>query len=199
MDKNTILGFALIALIFIGYMQLTKPSEKELAANKRYNDSIALVQQNKVEQAGITSKVAVVKDSLAVKDTTSNVNKLDAFGDFSASAQGVEKFYTIENELVKVTLSNKGGRVYSVLLKKYSTRDSLNNSHPLILFDGKENDLGFTFVTNNNRVINSSNLYFEPIAGITKDSEGNQTLIFRLKTTGSAYIDFAYTLPSKSY
>ena len=198
MDKNTILGFVLIALIVIGFSQLNKPSQKDLAV-KRYNDSIALVEQNKAELAGKVSKGTVAKDSLAVNDSTSKVKTADIFGDFSASAEGTEKFYTIENDLVKITLSNKGGRVYSVQLKKYSKRDSLNHSLPLILFDAKESSTGFTFVTNNNRVLNSSNLYFEPVSGITKDAKGNQTLILRLKTTGNAYLDFAYTLPPKSY
>jgi len=199
MDKNTILGFVLIALIVIGFSQLTKKSDKEIAQEKRYSDSIALVQQNRIEDASKVATGAVSKDSLAVNDSTSKANKADAFGDFSASAQGVEKFFTLENELVKITLSNKGGRIYSVQLKKYAKKDSLNISHPLILFDAKESTMGFTFVTTNNRVLNSSNLYFEPVSAITKDAKGNQTIILRLKTTGQAYLDFAYTLPVNNY
>jgi len=198
MDKNTILGFVLIALIVLGFSQLNKPSEKDLAV-KRYNDSIALVDQNKADQARNATKEAVKKDSVAVNDTTSTATSLNAFGDFSASAKGEEKFFTLENELVKVTLSNKGGRIYSVQLKKYFKRDTMNNALPLILFNDKESNMGFTLVTNNNRVLNSSDLYFEPVTGITKDSKGNHTLILRLKTTGKAYLDFAYTLPVKDY
>ena len=195
MDKNTIFGFVLIAVIVLGYMQITKPSEKEIVAQKRYNDSIALVQQSKAHVA-VKTISETVSDSVAANDTTNNSG---AFGDFSVASKGEEKFYTLENELVKITLGSKGGRIYSVQLKKYSKRDSLNNAHPLILFKEKDSNLGFTFVTNNNRVINSSNLYFEPVSGITKDAKGNQTLILRLKTTGQAYIDFAYTLPANDY
>lgn len=198
MDKNTILGFVLIVLILIGFTQINKPSEKEIAAKKRYNDSIALVEQNNASIAAKTT-TTVSKDSLAANDSTSGVNNADVFGDFSASSKGEEKFYTIENELIKVTLSSKGGRVYSVQLKKYSKCDSLNNKQPLVLFNEKESNLGFTLVTNNNRVINSSDLYFEPISGITKDAQGNQTLILRLRTVGQAYLDFAYTLPANNY
>ena len=199
MDKNTILGFVLIALIILGFSQLNKKSDKEIAAEKRYTDSIAYVEQNKTALAGKVAKSTVATDSVAVNDTTKKVNSADVFGDFSVSAQGTEKFYTLENELVKVTLSNKGGRIYSVQLKKYSTKDSLNIPHPLILFNDKESSMGFTLVTNNNRVLNSSALYFEPVSGITKDSNGNQTLVLRLKTAGKAYLDFAYTLPKKDY
>ena len=196
MDKNTIIGFVLIALVVIGYVQITKPSDKEIAAQKRYNDSIALVQQAKPNVAVKTVSGTISKDSLAVNDTTNNAS---AFGDFSVASKGEDKFYTLENELVKITLSSKGGRIYSVQLKKYSKRDSLDNAHPLILFKEKESNMSFTFVTNNNRVVNSSNLYFEPVSGITKDASGNQTLILRLKTSGQASIDFAYTLPANNY
>ncbi len=148
MDKNSIIGFVLIALIFLGFMQLNKRSDKEIAAEKRYNDSIALVEQNKADVVGKTANGAISKDSLAVNDTTNNTS---AFGDFSVAAKGEEKFYTIENELVKITLSNKGGRIYSVQLKKYSKRDSLNNAHPLTLF--KENESNNTTIKDKATII----------------------------------------------
>ncbi len=198
MDKNTIIGFVIIALILIGFSQLNKPSDAEIAQQKRYNDSIALVQQTKAESeiAADKARTAVKTDSAtALNDTVSKEKVADAFGGFSASAFGEEKFYTLENSLVKITLSSKGGRICEAELKNYRTHDSL----PLILFDEKESSMGFTLVTNNNRVINTSNLYFEPVSGIIKDKDGSQTLILRLKTTGEAYMDFAYTLPADNY
>jgi YidC/Oxa1 family membrane protein insertase len=193
MDKNTIIGFSLIGLILLGFWQLNKPNEKEVQAQKRYNDSIALVQQAKVQAETAINKTATVsKDSAIGTDTAAISN---SFGDFSASAKGEEKFYTLENELIKLTISSKGGRIYSAQLKNYKTHDTL----PLMLFDGKESSMGFTLVTKNNRVLNSKDLYFEPVSAVTKDASGNQTLIMRLKTTGTAYMDFAYTLPVKNY
>jgi len=197
MDKNTIFGFVLIALIFIGFSQLNKPSEAEIANQRRYNDSIALVEQAKIqtEVAIKEANTAIPGDSLTGNDSTSLAKTADAYGDFSVSASGEEKFYTLENELVKLTFSNKGGRIYTAQLKKYRTHDSL----PLILFDAQESNMGFTLVTNNNRVINTNNLYFESVSGIKKDAKGNQTLILRLKTAKQAYLDFAYTLPANNY
>jgi len=193
MDKNTIFGFILIALIVIGFYQLNKPNEADEARIKHYNDSIALVEAKAQNIQKITTK-----DSTTVKDSA-KVFSADSFGAFNVAANGAEKFYTLENEFVKLTFSNKGGRIYSAQLKKYSKRDSLNKSLPLILFDEKESNLGFTIVTNNNRVLNSSNLYFEPVSAVSKDANGNQTIIFRLKTSGTAYLDFAYTLPKENY
>src|ERR1035437_4708857 len=99
MDKNTIIGFVLIALIFVGYSQLNKKSDAEIAAEKRYNDSITLVQQTKAEAipTGVTgAKGTSIADSVANNDTSKIAN---TYGDFSVSAAGEEKFYTLENEL----------------------------------------------------------------------------------------------------
>ena len=194
MDKNTILGFVLIALIVIGFYQINKPNEAEQAKIRRYNDSIALVEQSKASAIQRPSQ----KDSLSVKDSV-KANTTDAFGAFNVDANGKETFYTLENKLVKIILTNKGGRIYSVQLKKYNKRDSLEKTLPLILFSEKENNIGFTIVTNNNRILNTADLFFEPVSGITTDSKGNQTLNFKLKTNGKAYIDFAYTLPADNY
>ncbi len=198
MDKNTIIGFVIIALIIIGFAQLNKPSEEELARQQRYNDSIVLVEQAKLESEVATknAKTATITDSITANDTTNLAAKVaDAFGSFSVAAQGEEKFYTLENELVKLRFSNKGGRIYSAELKNYRTHDSL----PLVLFDAAESTMGFTLVTNNNRVINTSDLYFEPVAQTTTDAKGNKSLTLRLKTTGDSYMDFVYTLPANNY
>lgn len=198
MDKNTIIGFVMIALIIIGFSQLNKPSDEEIAKQARYNDSIALVNQARLETeiALDKAKTAAAIDTVAANDTTNISAKIaDAFGDFSVAAKGEEKFYTLENELVKLRFSNKGGRVYSAELKKYRTHDSL----PLILFDAAESSMGFTMVTNNNRVVNTSDLYFEPASEIVTDSKGNKSLTLRLKTATQAYIDFVYTLPADDY
>lgn len=193
MDKNTIIGFSLIGLILLGFWQLNKPNEKEVLAQKRYNDSIALVQQVKVQAETAINKTATVSNDSTIETDTAAISS--SFGDFSASAKGEEKFYTLENELIKLTISSKGGRIYSAQLKNYKTHDTL----PLMLFDAEESSMGFTLVTKNNRVLNSKDLFFEPVSTVTKDASGNQTLIMRLKTTGTAYMDFAYTLPSKNY
>ena len=198
MDKNTIIGFVLIAAILIGFSVLNKPNEEEIARQKRYNDSIQIVEENRIanEEAVKKSKEMTIVDSVVLNDTASSKTKLaDAYGDFSAAAVGEEKFFTLENKRVKLTFSNKGGRIYAGELKEYKTHDSL----PLVLFDANESNMGFTLVTNNNRVVNTQNLFFEPVSEITKDDKGNQTLVLRLKTTGNAYLDFVYTLPVNDY
>lgn len=201
MDKNTVIGFLLIAAIVIGFTWLNKPSEEELARRKQYNDSIALVQQEQYAQqmaadsiaqlnSGVVDSVALDNDSVAI------ARKMDAFGGFGESAFGEEEFITLENELVKLTFTNKGGRVYSAELKEHKAQEG----KPLILFDEDESNLNFVLATNTDRTANTSELYFTQASDIVKDAEGNQTLTLRLNTNSpESYIDFIYSLPANDY
>lgn len=198
MDKNTVIGFVLIALILIGFSVLNRPSEEDIARQKRYTDSIATVQQQRIEaEEALRVAAELVADSLSANSDSISTAKIEgAYAQFSPSAVGQETFYVLENELVKLTISNKGARIYSAELKNYKTHDSL----PLILFDAEESTMAFTFATNNNRVISSTDLYFEPATEITSDPNGNQTLLLRLKTTDAdSYLDVAYTLPANDF
>lgn len=199
MDKNTIIGFLLIALIIIGFALMNRPSEEQIARQRqqRYNDSIALVQQARIEAE---TAIREANDALATASEETNGEELqtkmnDAFGAFSPAAAGEEVFYTIENELVRIVLSSKGGRVYSAELKNYRAHDGL----PLFLFDGGESMMNFTLLTKNDRIVNTKDMYFEALELIS-DEAGNQTFALRLNTTEDAsYIDFVYTLPANDY
>jgi YidC/Oxa1 family membrane protein insertase len=197
MDKKTVLAFALIALILIGFQWLNKPSDEEIARMQQYNDSIVLAEQQRTVMQAVTDSLkAMSPDNLnaaaAVSDSAMSSAK---FGIFGAAAHGTETFYTLENELVKVTVSNKGGRIYSAELKQYKTHEK----QPLVLFDNDESNMSFTFATNDNRVINTSELYFEPTGAVQTDAKGNQNLVLRLKTATDAFLDIAYTLPADDY
>jgi YidC/Oxa1 family membrane protein insertase len=70
--------------------------------------------------------------------------------------------------------------------------------NPLCLFQADENELDFTLVTNNSRVLSTKNLYFEPVAQYSDSALS--TLVMRLKTDiENCYIDFVYTLPVDDY
>ncbi len=198
MDKNTITGFILIALILIGFSYFNKPTEEQIERQKKYNDSIALVEQQRQAAQSISQSEnqQLSQEVLLNADDSASIELINrSFGEFSVATKGEEKYLTLENELIKLTFTTKGGQLYEALLKNYLTHDSL----PLLLFTGKESKMAFTLVTNNNQVVNTGNLFFEPAGEITKDAKGNQTLIMRLKTTSEAYFDIVYTLPANDY
>ncbi|MGC9150305.1 MAG: membrane protein insertase YidC [Microbacter sp.] len=197
MDKNTVLGFVFIALILIGFSLLNRPSETQLARQKQINDSIAALQST-VSQAATHDSTSLAKaDSLQASavDTALISSK---FGPFAPSAEGKEHFYTIENNVIKIVVSNKGGRIVSAVLKQYHSYDSL----PVMLFDEKGSSIGFTLATNNNRVLNTQNLYFQPIGldsvhpvTVTKP----MSFTMRLYADNGAWLDYVYTLKPNDY
>ena len=197
MDKNTILGFLLIAAILVGFSIMNRPSEEELAREKAYNDSISLVAEAQQKAEMQQQALKAVTDTITANpNDSSEIEKvLNAHGDFKSSVLGEEKLFVLENELIKVTLSNKGGKVISAELKNYLSQDSL----PVVLFNKDEADFSFTMATRNNHIINTSALYFQPVSEIKKDKEGNQQLTFRLQSDNEAYFDFTYTLPANDY
>lgn len=195
MDKNTILGFVLIAAILVGFAIMNRPNEEEIARQKAYNDSIALVQSmDSVKQQSL--KAATIKDTTAVNagDSASQVKMQQTYADFRSATLGTEKLYTLENEVVKITLTNKGGKVISAVLKNYLSQDSL----PLELFNREEANYNFTMALRDNHIINTNNLYFQN-AGLKKDSKGNQSLTFRMQSESNAWMDFTYRLPANDY
>ena len=192
MDKNTIIGFLLIGIILFAFSWLNRPTPEQIEARKRLQDSLQAVEILQQAEALKQSNPSVLEEEQWKEETDSLKNNrlLQRFGDFYKNASGEEQFFVLENDLLEVTLSNKGGRIASVRLKKYQTYDSL----PLILFDDKEASFNLALITQNNRVVNTKELYFEPVR--TAD---NQMLTFRLDAGEGRYLAYTYSLSSDSY
>ncbi|MBR0310743.1 MAG: membrane protein insertase YidC [Paludibacteraceae bacterium] len=197
MDKNTWIGFLLIAAIIVGFSMLNRPSKEQMAERQRINDSIALARQMEWEAEQLSQQLSEASAAREAEtedknDTTALQERLQAtYGDFAVAAQGTEDFVTLENERVRLLFTTRGGRLYRAELKEYKAYgDTINDLH---LFTGDESSLAFTLITANNRIISTQNLYFQPIAG-------DSVLTMRLNTAvEDAYIDFVYTLPHGEY
>ncbi len=216
MDKKSILGIVLIFAILVVFSIINKPSKDQIEAERHKRDSIAKVEANKAltqQQAQQENTADVLKDSLEAANKLKA--KADQLGVFSDVAIGNEEFYVLENNLMKITFTNKGGRVYSVELKNYMTYDSL----PLILFNGSKTLFGLNFFAQN-RPINTQDLYFDAsttnkdivVTGpvVKKGSNGRikfnkenpggaESIAFRLELASGKYIEYEYTLDYNSY
>src|SRR5882757_8681478 len=109
MDRNTIIGFVLLALLLFAYLYTSTKSSHELEAQKRrFEDSVARV-------VAIKQAAAVKKDTgvtaAAPKDTTINGKILN----------GEEKTLTVENQVFTIVFSSKGGEPKFVQLKNYNS------------------------------------------------------------------------------
>ena len=201
MDKNTWIGFALIAAIIVGFSFLNRPSQEELAERKRVQDSIALVQAAEWEAQQQSAQIA--EQLQAAQNANTPTPELLAeqianlYGPFAPATQGKEGFVTLENSKIKIAIDRRGGRIAKVELKEYKAYgDSVN---PLCLFQNDESSLNFTLLTNTTRILATRDLYFSEVSQITNE-EGSTVLTMRLNTNiEDCYLDFVYTLPADDY
>ncbi len=197
MDRNSIIGLSLIGLILLTFSYLNRPSTEEVERFSQQQDSIALITKaNEIE--AVKTQSEIIQDSLPAvveNDSIAIENQKQQLGSFASSAAGEETFTTLENELLKVTFSNKGGRMVFAQLKKYKTHDSL----PVILFEGEDSEMELKFFAQN-RTISTGNLYFKTL-GESKNISGEElaTITMRLEVQPGSFIDQIYTLKGNSY
>jgi YidC/Oxa1 family membrane protein insertase len=200
MDKNSITGLFLIAGILIGWMFLTKPTAEELARQQATRDSIEFVEQAALNAKTIVSQTAKqtgATDSVIVlSDSAKTALKEQAYGVFANAAEGKSELIVLENDLMKLSINPKGGRIASVELKKYKTFDD----KPLILFDSDSSVQNISFVANN-KAFSTDSLYFTTTdASFTVSGEESKSISMRLYAGGTdKYIEYIYTLKGNDY
>jgi len=209
MSKNNIIGLVIIVGLLIGYSLWMTPSKEEMAAARRKADSITQVQRNDSLESAMAEMIRKANaDSL---NKANPVEPTTVAGDsvtegFSAISREAEKFYTLESDLMKLKISSKGGRIWSVQLKDYQTFDTL----PLILFKGDSSVFGFEFNTEDLRTLNTGNLLFFPVVTPDKDSirvSGKDSVQFAMRVypgnsdpaSAKSYIEYIYTLKGNDY
>lgn len=191
MDKNTITGFVLIGVVLFAFSWFNRPTPEQIEAQRRYQDSLAQIElAQQMELAQKEQQAAMLQDSINnLPDSVRMQNMRQRFGDFAQAMTGEERQTTIENEVLELRVSNKGGRIVYARLKEYDDYQG----QPLVLFDEQDSELNFSLVTADNRVVNTSELYFTPV------QQGKEGLTMRLAVGEAGYLDFVYTLTPNDY
>lgn len=86
MDKNTLVGFALIGAVVIGFSIYNRPSQEEMARAKHYQDSIQAIAQKEAEQLA----------QAATAQSQNATLHLDSTSMFYGANQGTEQLTTLE-------------------------------------------------------------------------------------------------------
>jgi YidC/Oxa1 family membrane protein insertase len=183
MDRNTVIGFVLLGLLLFVYLFTSTKNSQELQKQKKLaEDSIANVI---ARQQALAKLQDTAKSKVTLADTTG----------FNKALAGSEQRITVENELIKVVFTNKGGQPALVELKKYKAYDST----PVKLGDPSGNShLSYTINTAPNQSAQIADLYFD--AGpVVKNADGSQTINFRLPTPEGESIVHQYTIYPDSY
>ena len=188
MDRNTITGLVVIALILIGYSYFMSPSKEELKA-MHVRDSIARVE---AQRAAALEKERQA-DVAAQQQNPETQQAIEAI--FKQDSLVVEQ-YTLENNKIKLHINTQGGCIDYVDLKGYRTHDSL----PLILWKDHKSSMGLNFYARNKQ-INTADLIFVPNTNQKElNAEGTkQVLAMRAYVDENKYLEFEYKLAPDSY
>ena len=182
MDKNSVIGFVLIALIFIGFTVFQSDRARKAAELQAQQDSIALAQmppQQMASEAVIESgepvlesarQVAIYKDSL-----------------LESASKAQESIVTLENDVLEMKLTTRGAKPYSVRLKKFRNYDSTD----LYIFRPGGAEYSVSLYTG--EYIQTKDFNFT-LASVTDSS-----VVMRLPFEGGGYIEQKYTLLGQSY
>lgn len=192
MDKNTVIGLVLIGVVLVLFMWMNKPTPEMIEA-QRVQDSLRRVEMAEAEKRLpiITEeKNQEVQNIQTLPDSILKEKGKDLLGDFYVAAQGTQEYISLQNDELELKINTKGGAIEYARLKNYTTFDSL----PVILFDDEDSRFAITFITANNRIVSSEQLYFQPIA------QSDTSVIMRLNSSiEGSFIDLRYTLATNDY
>ncbi len=185
MDKNQATGLILFAAVILTYSLFFASSPEVPPAETSPATTTA---SKETPQTTSTSTAALLPDSLL------NLERQAKFGELATWTLGEEKEVILENDVVKIILSNKGGSIQEVLLKNYVSW----KKEPLFLLDSAQTSLNYTLDTRLGP-INLNELYFVPalsteeVAGIKQ-----QTVTFTASSPSGQLIQ-KYTLKEGDY
>ncbi len=186
-DINSIIGFVLIFVILIFMFYQNRPSPEEVEAEKAKQEQMVEETEQKVPEDKVTPEPARInlQDSTAVADYKS---KIGAFGFTQPSDESTK----LQNDLVSLEISNKGGQIVEARMKQYHTYDSI----PVYLIRDGNASFGLHFTTSDSRVLNTEDLYFEPSLS---ESNGNQVLTMKAKAGPDKYLEYRYEMKPDDY
>lgn len=202
MDKNTVIGFLLIAAIIFTFTIFNRPSKEQLEAQKRTRDSIEQVEMERmmleaerlalesVDESKASAQQEVITEFFATGTSSVADSTVSTTDSLAVPVANVEEFITLENDKIELVLSTLGGTIHSVHLKG----EKRHNGDSLYLFDGNEAHFNMELFNRNSVRLSTDKQYFKPI----RTANGN-AVVMRLESSPDQYIDFVYTLPADEY
>ncbi len=149
MDKNTIIGFILIAAVLIGFSIYNKPSEEEIKAQEEWVAKQE-AEHKKAQEEKQKAKIAQEEKQKAMMEDTTAL--------FYNSLTGTKSDVVLKNKSLELTLSTKGGIITKAVVKGYK---NIEGKDDVTLFEEKDQLLAFK-VDGKNQNINTADLYFRP-------------------------------------
>jgi YidC/Oxa1 family membrane protein insertase len=182
-DRNTIYGFIALAILFFGYFYFTSQDNKAALRDQAIKDSIAATQAPKIDPE-IARRDSLAADSL---------RKITAVTAITQDTGLQEKRDTIENKLMRVVFSNRGGQPKMVELKNFKAPDSSNVKLAATSFD----KLDYKIIAGTGTA-NIANALFTS-NGIKKGADGSQTISYTLQSAQGPLVTHEFVLKPEDY
>jgi YidC/Oxa1 family membrane protein insertase len=179
-DRNTIFGFILLALLFFGFFYYTNKQQAALQKQKAFQDSVTHVKDS-------VARLNQQKQNPVTLNDSSNHTQIDSNERFPLAIQGTEQLTTVENDLIKVVFTNKGGQPKYVELKKFKGPDSTN-----VKLAGTEFDKFDYSVIDNGKPDSISGLFFSG-GQVTKSGEA-QIITYQLQGKDGSLVSHKFTV-----
>jgi YidC/Oxa1 family membrane protein insertase len=193
-DLNSLIGFLLIGGILLWMLYQNQPTPEEIEAKKVQTEQVKEVEEPDAQQVPVVEITSSDVNAINVTDSLgleSLKNRLGSFAYSGTLASAQEATSTIENDVLALTISNKGGYIVEARLKEQTQYQG----KPIYLIKDGNNDFNLQFSAEN-RMLNTRDLFFEP--SLSKNGE-NQVLSMKLKTSESAFIEYRYELKPNDY
>jgi YidC/Oxa1 family membrane protein insertase len=187
-DRNTVIGFVVLAGLFFGYFFITNKEQQAYRKDKAIQDSIALANQPKKSADTTANRIdSVRRDSMQAQATA---------GNFHDARNGTEQIVYVRNELFTIALTNKGGQPKWVELHKFKNMDSGHVKLAASNFD----NISYTVNTGKNSSDQVANFYFQQIDSV-KNPDNSTTISFTLSADSAAgtSIVHSYTIKPNDY
>ena len=175
MNRNTLIGFSLIAVVLILFSYLNTPSQEEIEAYNRQQDSIEAVKK----QIEASNQNATEAKPVAVVDSTALF--FPSISDSAAAAKGA---VTLKNDSLELTVNTKGGTLASARIIAH--KDTMNQPG-IALLDAQGQQMNFV-LKGLNKYINTKELNFSD--SIAEDG----SLLMTAQAQNGGSLVFKYTL-----
>ncbi|MDE6624006.1 MAG: membrane protein insertase YidC [Alistipes sp.] len=213
MDKKSIIGIAVAALLFLGFAFINgkeqQKYEKAKAEWQAYQDSLAAAARPELpatpDSAGVAPALAASSEEVAA---ALREQRVALVGEWLAEArEAAAEEFVVENEVMKVRFSTRGGRIVGVTLKeytKYGPRDARNEL--VELFDPATSQFSLNFSVRNgfNTVpVNTMDYTFEADPVVTTP-DGARAVTMRLRVAEQSALEYRYLIhegeaPERNY
>lgn len=176
MNRNTLIGFSLIAVVLIVFSYMSSPSQAEIDAYNHEQDSIAAVKMAQAQQQ-------IAQDTLNGQKAVEAIDSTALFFPSMNAQASSKRFVTLKNDSLELTFNTQGGTIASARILGH--KDTLNNMG-VQLFTESGQHMDF-IIKGLKQYINTRDLYFTPSQEadgsltMTAQAQGNGQLVFKYR------------------